>query len=160
MNRAKSKLGLGKADKFGYGQSVGPSGVISVDVPNYQQHEQRRQTLGKSLPKLPTPFAAAQVLPGLLTSFAKVQDTFVAFHQADCNESRCLVSVSNMLCVVLAGHENAGNLQHVKEQVITAHHVNLITSGQNTVANEVCWLRTIWNGSVCLVFLDQYLLSF
>lgn len=67
FRRAKSKLGVGKEDKFSYGHSVGPSGVISVDVPNYQHRAQRQQALqqarmvGQSVPQLPTPFAAAQV---------------------------------------------------------------------------------------------------
>ena len=65
--RAKSKLGVGIEDRFSYGQSVGPSGVIAVDVPNYQHHAQRQQALqqarvvGQRVPQLPTPFAAAQV---------------------------------------------------------------------------------------------------
>lgn len=65
--RAKSKLGVGKEDKFSYGHSVGPTGVISVNVPNYQHHAQRQQALqhtlvaGQPVPQLPTPFAAAQV---------------------------------------------------------------------------------------------------
>ena len=71
FRRAKSKLGVGKEDQFSYGQSVGPSGVIAVDVPNYQHHAQRQQALqqalqqaqmaGQAVPQLPTPFAAAQV---------------------------------------------------------------------------------------------------
>lgn len=67
FRRAKSKLGVGKEDKFRYGHSVGPSGVIAVDVPNYQHHAQRQQALqqarmvGQAVPQLPTPFAAAQV---------------------------------------------------------------------------------------------------
>lgn len=65
--RAKSRLGVGKEDKFSYGQSVGPSGVIAVDVPNYQHQAQRQQALQQTrtvrqpAPQLPTPFAAAQV---------------------------------------------------------------------------------------------------
>ena len=65
--RAKSKLGVGQEDKYSYGHSIGPSGVLAVDVPNYQLQAQRRQTLqqaqmtGQQLPQLPTPFAAAQV---------------------------------------------------------------------------------------------------
>lgn len=67
FRRVKSKLGVGKEDKFSYGHSVGPSGVISVDVPNYQHHAQRQQALRQTqmsyqpMPKLPTPFAAAQM---------------------------------------------------------------------------------------------------
>lgn len=65
--RAKSKLGVGQEDKYSYGHSIGPSGVLAVTVPNYQLQAQRRQALqqaqmtGQQLPQLPTPFAAAQV---------------------------------------------------------------------------------------------------
>lgn len=65
--RVKSRLGVGKEDKFSYGHSVGPTGVISVNVPNYQHHAQRQQAFqqaqmgGQPVPQLPTPFAAAQV---------------------------------------------------------------------------------------------------
>lgn len=65
--RVKSKLGVDKEDKFSYGHSLGPSGVLAVDVPNYQLQDQRRQAsqqaqmAGQQLPQLPTPFAAAQV---------------------------------------------------------------------------------------------------
>lgn len=67
FRRVKSKLGVGKEDKFSYGHSDGPSGVISVNVPNYQHRAQRQQALQQSrlvaqpVPQLPTPFAAAQV---------------------------------------------------------------------------------------------------
>ena len=66
FKRVKSRLGVGQEDRFSYGQSVGPNGVLSVDVPNYQLRAQRQQTMQpqmtlQPLPKLPTPFAAAQV---------------------------------------------------------------------------------------------------
>ena len=67
FRRVKSKLGVGKEDKYGYGHSVGQPGVISVNVPDYQHHAQRHQALqqarviGQPVPQLPTPFAAAQV---------------------------------------------------------------------------------------------------
>lgn len=63
----KNKLGIGQEDRYDYGQSGGPRGVIAVEVPNYQRHRQRQMPahitglIGQPLPKLPTPFAAAQV---------------------------------------------------------------------------------------------------
>jgi len=63
----KNKLGIGQEDRYDYGHSGGPRGVIAVEVPNYQRHRQRQMPahitglVGQPLPKLPTPFAAAQV---------------------------------------------------------------------------------------------------
>ncbi|KAL0018632.1 hypothetical protein WJX77_009530 [Trebouxia sp. C0004] len=65
--RMKNKLGIGQEDRYDYGHSGGPRGVIAVEVPNYQRHWQRQMPahitglVGQPLPKLPTPFAAAQV---------------------------------------------------------------------------------------------------
>lgn len=63
----KNKLGMGQEDRYDYGHSGGPRGVITVEVRNYQRHRQRQMPahltglVGQPLPKLPTPFAAAQV---------------------------------------------------------------------------------------------------
>lgn len=63
----KNKFGIGQEDRYEYGHSGGPRGVIAVEVPNYQRHRQRQRPahltglVGQPLPKLPTPFAAAQV---------------------------------------------------------------------------------------------------
>ena len=68
MSRVKSRLGIGQEDRYRYGAFGGPTGVISVAVPNYQRQQQHRrqhlqsaQLTGQPLPNLPTPFAAAQV---------------------------------------------------------------------------------------------------
>lgn len=66
VNKVKSTLGVGKPDKFSYGGGTFPNGVITVNVPNYQQHKQPHVNApllhpGDPLPNLPTPFAAAQV---------------------------------------------------------------------------------------------------
>lgn len=66
-SRVKNKFGIGQEDRYSYGHSGGPRGVIAVEVPNYQRRRQHQRTVqnakltGQPLPNLPTPFAAAQV---------------------------------------------------------------------------------------------------
>ena len=66
VNKVKSTLGVGKQDKYSYGGGTFPNGVITVNVPNYQQRQQPRPKApllhsADPLPNLPTPFAAAQL---------------------------------------------------------------------------------------------------
>lgn len=80
VKKVQSSLGIGKPDKYSYGGGTFPNGVITVNVPNYQQRHQPVTSTpllhpGDPLPNLPTPFAAAQVP---LPDQASAQDTFAS----------------------------------------------------------------------------------